>query len=357
MAEKKEVSTLSTKKEILEAYEEIKKQLEVKEQFELKPEKKIEEKKAKDVVEIAEALSSEGVVKEITNLKVESGKLLSQLSEKLEKATNEYNKIQEAIEIKKGELKEIYEIEKSAFSLATLIEAQRKKREEFEIEMEKRKKELTEEINGARAEWEKEKKVRDEIIKERDSEENKRRKREMDEYRYAFEREKELAKNKFEDEKAKLEKEIILKKEEVEINLLEREKSMEEREKIVSEREKQLDELRKKVESFPKELDSEVNKAIKETTEKIQVEARNRENLLSKEAEGEKKVSLSKIESFEKKVSEQNIQIERLSEQLEKSYQKVQEIAIKAIEGSSSTKILSNIEQMMAEKGRKQQTE
>ncbi|HRR42164.1 MAG TPA: hypothetical protein P5244_13090 [Syntrophales bacterium] len=40
-------------------------------------------------------------------------------------------------------------------------------------------------------------------------------------------------------------------------------------------------------------------------------------------------------------------QVAKLSAQLEKSYQKVEDIAVKAIEGSSNLKSLSNLQQMM----------
>ncbi len=357
MVDEKKYSMTHTKKEILDAYNKLKKQIEEKSKLELKPEKKIEEKKEKEVVQVAESLSSEGAVRSIDNLKIEAGKMLSQLSEKLESATNKYNDIKKAIEVRETELKEIYEIEKSAHSLAALIEAQRQKREDFELEMETEEKELTENISNTRLQWEKEKKTHLEESRAMEAEEKKKREREKEEYKYTFEREKELATNKYDDEKSELEKEIILKREEFEKMIADREKDTEERGKVVSEREKKIDELQDKVDKFPKELDITVDKVIKETTEKIQTEAKNRELLLKKEYDGEKNVFLSKIEALEKMVSDQNDQIEKLSAQMEKSYQKVQDIAMKSIEGTSNTKILGRIEQLITEKNKKQSSD
>ncbi|HRT71380.1 MAG TPA: hypothetical protein P5308_08480 [Syntrophales bacterium] len=48
-----------------------------------------------------------------------------------------------------------------------------------------------------------------------------------------------------------------------------------------------------------------------------------------------------------KTVDAQAEQVAKLSAQLEKSYQKVEDIAVKAIEGSSNLKSLSNLQQMM----------
>jgi len=346
----KELSMSNTKKEMLNAYNALLKQLQEKREAELKPEKIIEEKKKREVVEVAETLSSEGVVKEIGNLKLELGKMLTQISDGLEEEVNKYKKIQNAIKIKEEELKELYEIERSAETLAALIEAQNQKRQEFESEMAARKEELNREILAIREEWEKEKKEHEAEMKERDAAEAKRREREKEEYGYSFKREQQLAKDKFEDEKAKTEKEIQLKKEQME-------KDLTEREKAVAEREEELGELQKKVIAFPKEMEEAINNAVKDTTERITLEAKNRAELIRKEFDGERNVLTTRIESLEKTVKEQSGQISNLSEQLEKAYQKVQDIAVKSVEGSSSLKSLSSLQQLVSEQSRRQSQE
>ena len=350
MAEKKveakTVSMTNTKQEMLNAYNTLLEELEKKDKTELKPEKKMEEKKMKEVVKVADSLSSEGAVKEISNLKLEIGKTLAGISDNLEEEVNKYRGIREAIEIKENELKEIYEIEKSSATLAALIEANHQKRQEFESEMDDRKKELHREIQSIRAEWEKEKKDYEAKTKEQEAAETKKREREKEEYRYSFNREQQLVKDKFEDEKEKLKNEIQFKKEQME-------KELAERENAVSEREDELNELKKKAGAFPKEMEAAVNKAIKETTEAIQREAKNKEDLLKKEVEGERNVFTSRIENLAKMVEEQREQITILSEKLEKAYQKVQDVAVKAIEGSSNFQSFAAFQQLSAEQTRK----
>ncbi|MBW1714708.1 MAG: hypothetical protein JRJ77_02620 [Deltaproteobacteria bacterium] len=346
----KALSMSNTKKEMLDAYNALLKQLQEKRQAELKPEKKIEEKKEREIVKVAETLSSEGVVKDIGNLKLEIGKRLTQIADGLEEEVNKYKKIQEAIKIRDGELKELYEIERSAETLAALIEAQKQRRQEFESEMAARKEELNQEIQIIREGWEKDKKAYEAQIKERDNAEAKTREREKEEYSYTFRREQQLAKDRFEDEKAKTEKEILLKKEQME-------KDLAEREKAIAESEEELNELREKVAAFPKETEQAVNTAVKETTQRITVEAKNKEELLRKEFDGQRNVLTTRIESLEKTVKEQSGQIANLSEQLEKSYQKVQDIAVKSVEGSSSLKSLTSLQQLVTEQTRKQSQE
>jgi hypothetical protein len=342
----KKLSLSNTKQEMLEAYNAILKQLEAQREAEMRPEKKIEEKKAKEVIQVAESLSTEGVAKEISDLKIEASKTLAQISDRLEEEIAKFRAVQNAIVLKEKELQELYEIEKSAVALAALIESQNQKRQEFESEMAEKKEALSQEIEALRAERENEKKDYEEEKKERDTTEKKRRDREKEEYEYSFKREQKLAKDKFEDEKAKLEKEIQVKREQMENELREREKA-------IAEREEELNELRKKVSAFPKEMETAIGKAIKETTERLNLEAKNREELQKREFVGERNVLTTRIESLEKIVKEQNEQIAKLSQQLEKAYQQVQEIAVKTIEGSSTIKSFANLQQWISEQTRK----
>ena len=346
----KKLSLSNTKQEMLEAYNVALKQMEAQREAEMKPEKKIEEKKAKEVIQVAESLSTEGVAREISNLKIEASKTLAQISDRLEEEVNKFRAIQSAISLKEKELQELYEIEKSAVTLAALIESQNQKRQAFEIEMAEKKEALSQEIESLRAQREQEKREYEEEIKERDMTEKKRREREKDDYEYSFKREQKLTKDKFEDEKGKLEKEVHIKKEQMESELREREK-------VIAEREDELNELKKRVSGFPKEMETAIAKAVKETTEKLNLEAKNREELQKKEFIGERNVFTTRIESLEKIVKEQNEQLAKLSQQLEKAYQQVQEIAVKTIEGSSTVKSFANLQQWISEQMRKSSQE
>jgi hypothetical protein len=346
----KRITMKNTKKEMLEAYNEVLQQLKEKRAAELKPEEAIEEKKVKEAVEVTDSLSTEGIVQEVSTLKLEVGKLLSQLSNRLEEEVSKYRQVQQAVEAKQKELQEIYDIEKSALSLAALIDAQHQKRQQTEAELAARKEELTQEIETLRAEWEKERQAHEAEIKERDGDEQKRREREKEEYLYAFQREQQLTREQFEDEKARLEREITYKREQME-------KELADREKAIAEKETELNELQKQVSAFPKELESAVNKAVTEATQRVESEAKNREELLKKEFDGERNVLNTRIESLEKTVTEQNEQIAKLSQQVEKAYSQVQDIAVKAIEGTSRSQPLANLQQLMAEQTRKQSQE
>jgi hypothetical protein len=338
----KKLSIANTKQEMMEAYQAAMKMLEEQRQLELKPEKKLEERKARETVRVADSLSSEGVVQEIGGLKVEIGKVLTQIGDKLEDEVGKFKAIQNAITLKEKELQELYEIEKSAMTLAALIESQNQKKQLFETEMAARKEDLTLEIQNTRFEWAKEKAEYDAQVKERDAAEKKKRDREKEEYEYAFKRQQQLAKDKFDDEKGKLEKEILLTRERMDGELSGREK-------IIAAKEEELTELRKRAALFPKELETAVAKAVKETGERLNWESKNREELLKKEFTGEKNVLATRIESLEKTAKEQTAQIAALTQFLEKANQKVQEIAVKALESASAQKSLSSLQQFLGE--------
>lgn len=346
----KKLSSSNTKQEMLEAYNAALKQLEAQREAELKPERKIEEKKAKEVIQIADSLSSEGIAKEISSLKVETSKVLAQISDRLEGEIGKFKAVQSAIALKEKELQELYEIQKSAMTLAALIESQNQKRQAFESEMAAERETLNQEIEALRSEVEKERTEYEAMLKERDLGEKKRRDREKEEYEYSFKREQKVTKDKFEDEKGKMEKEIQIKKEQMENELKAREKT-------IAEREEEINELRKKVSAFPKEMETTISRATKDISERLNVEAKNREELQKKEFLGEKNVFTTRIDSLEKIVKEQSEQTAKLSQQLEKAYQQVQDIAVKTIEGSSTIKSFANLQQWMSEQARKSSQE
>ncbi len=101
-------------------------------------------------------------------------------------------------------------------------------------------------------------------------------------------------------------------------------------------------------------LSVSIEKAVKESTDKFLLEAKYKEDLLRKGIEGEKKVLSTRIESLENTVQEQSEQIEKLSKQLELSYQKIQDISVKAIEGASNFSSYTSLQQLLSEKSSKQ---
>lgn len=346
----KKLTDKNTKQEMIEAYQSLAKQLEEKRASELNPEKRQEERAVEEAVKTAVTLAPDNIDREIGDLKGEIGKMLAEISEKLALESGKFRHLQKAVESKQRELQELYGIEKTAVTLSALLEAQVQKKREFEAEMAQERETLTLEITSTRLEWEKEQKAREAELKERDALDKKARDREKESFDYAFKRDQQTMRDKFNDEKAALEKEILRKKETADRELAEREKT-------VAEKEKELAELRARTAAFPKELETTVDKTVKEAVERLKSEAKNREDLLRKEFEGERNVMATKIESLEKTAKDLAAQNAKLSQQAEAAYQKVQEIAEKSIEGASHAKSFSELQKLFADQTRKAATE
>ncbi len=342
----KKISEKSTKQEMLEAYQALTKQLEEERAAELAPERRLDEKQAAEAVKVAAAVAPEGIDREIGQLKAEVGKFLGDISERLAAESARFRSIQKAVASKESELKELYGIEKAAVSLAALLEAQNQKRAEFEEQMAREREELESEIASLRGAWEQERKAHDAELKERDALEKKARDREREDFTYNFKREQQTIKDKLNDEKATLEKEIKLKREVAEKEFAEREKSL-------AAREQELAELRARAAAFPKELETAVNQAVKEISDRLKLEAKNREDLLHKQFEGERNVLATRNEALERANKDLLAANTKLGQQLEAAYQKVQEIAEKTVEGSSQSRSLADLQKLLLEQSRK----
>ena len=132
----KKFSTTNTKQQILDAYNELLEVVEEKKKKELKPEEVIKEKETKLIVQDADKLSNNSINDIISNLKSEFNNTLNKLDEQLENSYKQYETLKKAIEAKQNELKEVYDIEVSASTLAALIETYNLKKSELEDEIE-----------------------------------------------------------------------------------------------------------------------------------------------------------------------------------------------------------------------------
>ena len=342
IAETDKLTMASTKKEMLQAYQRLLKQFQAKQRATMKPEETVAERKKAKAIAVADDATTEGIGNQIASLKTGIGRKLNELAEQLEQETAKYAQVKIAVEAAEAELQEIYDIEKAAASLAALFEAEKQQREEFESEMAAQREQLEYdiathreafdyEVKTQREQWKKEKAEYESAVKEQNAAGKKQRQREQEEWKYQFEREKQAAEEQRQHEVAKLDREIQLKKEQLE-------KVLAEREQAVSAAEAELQALRTRSESFPAELDQAVSRAVQDTTERLERERKYAVDLLQKESTGERNVLNSRIEALQLNVEKQAEQLAKLSQQLEHSYGQVQDIALRAIEGSSMSR-------------------
>jgi hypothetical protein len=167
----KQITVKNTKNEIIKAYEELLQK--VKEKKNEDPKVVQQSKVEKETVTKANSLSSDGIVKDISSLKMNLGTSLDKLEEKL---VNEYKileNLQQAIAVEKKNLEELYQISANADSLSALILGQKEKKEAFELE-----------IEVSKEKWTKEQQQYTEQNKDSKEKLDKERKREEEEYNY-----------------------------------------------------------------------------------------------------------------------------------------------------------------------------
>jgi len=326
-----QINMSNTKKEMLDVYREMKRQIEAKEKELINAEKSKKELAKKAALAAAETQVAQDPIHRIHDLRSSLNKELSSLAEKFEEELETYRKVQSAVQEKQESLKSVYDIEAAASDLAALIQAQQMKKEKFDDEMNLQQSEFDQKMTELRESWDKEQANRTAQLKEEKEQLKKQKEREEADYEYNLHRDREQRRNKLEDDLQALQKEINQKKETFEQEISSRDTELKRKEIEAAQKEQEFDELSKEVESFPSRLEAKVKAVVNETTARLTADFGKNEMLLKANFGGEKNVLLSKIESLQNLVQSQTKQISELSRKHEQAYEKVQDIANKAI--------------------------
>ena len=339
------LSTKSTKEEILKAYNELVNRYQDKSAT--VSERQVEAKKTADsaVVEKASKYTVESIIKGLAELNIYVGKALNDLSRELTGEAEKLVEIREAIAIETKHLEELHDIQLAADTLALLIREHAEKKAAFESERETEETEFSFQMAEKRAQWKKEQEAYAAGLKENEARLKKDREREAeeDEYNLALAQKKE--RDSYEAARA------------AQMKALEDERTRQEqelgaREASVKAQEAELAELRAKVAAFPAELAASVDRAEKEASSKAESRSRLEAQLLAKEVEGDRRVAQMKAGALEEVVAKQAAQIEALTKKLDEANAKVEEIAVRAIEGASNARALSTINEIAMEQAK-----
>ncbi len=93
---------------------------------------------------------------------------------------------------------------------------------------------------------------------------------------------------------------------------------------------------------------------MKETTDKITLEYKSKIELMKNQHEGTQNVMTEKISQLESVITDLKKQNEKLYTQLEAAYKKVEDVALRALDSSSSSKAFAKIETLLNEKSKKE---
>ncbi len=311
-----EINQSNTKKEILEAYNQLKQKIVT--EKEGIPSENQQAKKQEDLLTKASSCAPGDLMKSIADLKITITRSLDQVEEKL---INEYKKlsnIQEAIKIEEENLHDTYQIKSEADSLAALIQAQKEKKESFEKEM-----------HELQEKWEKEKAQMQQSLKEEKERKEKERKREEEEYNYNVALKRKKEEDAYKEKVAKQEKDIQEKQ-------IAFEKQIQEREANIKDSEQELAGLRAKAEKFPEELEEAVKQKELQVSSALNEQHKFEKEMMKKDYEGELKLKDQTIQTHLSKINDQETLIKQLYEKAEHADQNVKDIVLKAIERSGA---------------------
>ncbi|MBD2571031.1 hypothetical protein [Anabaena lutea] len=350
----------NTKAEILQAYEELaKEQAALKSQLEqaqkVTQSVSQEKPKAEAKTELKIAMTPTTSIQQKMNNTIESlskiqlgfGSAANELSEQLSTKASKLAEIGESVENEIQQLAQLHNLEVSENILDTLIASYDNNEKAYHEEYSQRYEVLSQEILELKNTWTKEQEEHQRIIKERNENLNRTRQRDAAEYKYNLELQRKLGNDEYEQQQKILSKQL----EELQ---QETDKQWAEREKAISEREKQFEELKTKVEVFPKEKEAAIKKATEEGKGIAGYQAKVKADLYGKEVEGQKRFYEQRLQSLELTITNQQTRLENLSRQLESALKQVQDLAVKAIEGTANVNSYQAIKEIALEQAKSQ---
>lgn len=258
---------------LLERYEELRKTA-----------KLLSDPQSISILSTAQGYSVDNLAQSISTLKTSVNTTLNELTDKLISEAQKFSELQKAIELTKKNLDLHYHIQVGAETLDYLINEYKIKKVSFE-----------EEIVTKKRDWIREQEERDYITKLRA-------RRSQEEF-----------------EEAKIKQDSILKN----------------REEQITRQEQNVSELKKQIESFPIELNKALLQREQEVAKRLNADFDGKLSNIKKDWEGQKNIYEIKTDTLEEKLKRQDTENAALRQELETANNRVQELAIKIIEGGS----------------------
>lgn len=316
--------------------------------YEARSEKK--EAKEKEETPAPSPPAMEHIIKSLSELRSGFGNAISELSSKLVAEASELAELRRIIQLETQQLETLHDLEIGDNTLNALIQEYIETAKKFEEEAKQRREDFEQETEEKKIVWQREQDEHGRLIKERNESAKETLQREEAEYKYTLE-----LQRKSENEEYGLQQKKLLK----ELERLEEAKKKEWtiREKKIAVQEKEIEEYRARVEGFPGELEAAIKKAKGEGAESAGRELKAKTDLRAKEVEGEQRIYELKITSLEGIIEKQLQQIQDLSAKLDAVLKQSQNLALKAIEGASSSGSLQAVKEIVLEQAKAGQKE
>jgi colicin import membrane protein len=271
-----------------------------------------------EVLHSVSGLNMDAVSGTIATTQVEVQKSLAALSAKLVEQLQVLGNVEEAIALKREELKQLYDIESAAVSLDDLDAKIQAQREAWMDEQARKQREFA----------------------EQQSERNKQWMRTEEEYQYRMSLEHKKGEDEFayrlaQQEKANRDKQELL------------EKTWAEREAELKKREKELEDLRAQVANIPEQIRKAENAAAAVAGNSVKKEYETKMTLATKDAEMAAKLAEQEVSSLRLALDKTTTQLAELKEQLDRARNDVKEISSKALESASGRSAMEALQKVL----------
>ncbi|MGB3533288.1 MAG: hypothetical protein WBA13_07200 [Microcoleaceae cyanobacterium] len=352
----KRISDRNTKAEILAAYEELKK-----EKSSLQSQvNKISNTTSQNGVENKEFLilkngssskqsKMQQTIDGLTLLQSSFGNAISELSERLTQEATVLQDLQQAVNLELEQLNELHSLEEvDDETLETLIVQYEESAKTFETELTEQRETLEQQIQTQQKAWKKEQEDYQRQRQERTDNYKKSLKRDHETYHYNLQLQREREIDEHEQNQHQLHQQL-------EETRQTQEQEWKQREEEISLKEKEYAEVKAKVEEFPTKLENTIKKA-KEMGRGIGYsQAKIKADLLAKEMEGQKQFYELRIKSLSETINTQENRLQSISKQLDAAQKQVQDLAVKAIEGTSNVNSFQAVKEIALEQAKHQQ--
>lgn len=277
------------------------------------------------------------------------GGAVSELSEKLTSEAAKLEELRRTVGDEIQQLQELHGLEDVAEdTLDNLIQQYEESAKTFTNELTEQRETVEQELLEQRLAWEKEQELQKLAVQERNENQEKARDRDEELYDYDLNLQRDLDIEEYEQRQKRLYQEI-------EEFRQEQEKQWAEREKSISEREKLSAEVKAKVEAFPKELEANIKNGKDNGRNIGNYQAKVKADLSAKDIEGQKQNYELQIQGMLQTIQNQESRIASLSKQLDSALKQVQDLAVKAIEGSSNLSSFQAVREIAIEQAKTQQ--
>jgi hypothetical protein len=283
----------------------------------------------KVVYEIPQVSEVADLIAYLNNVQQGISPALSEVSAKMSLEAEALADLQTTINNKKENLTKLYDLKVENGILDKLITEYEEKQAQHAEEQKKLQEAYHQDLTEKQKAWQKEQKIQQKLLTERNDKASLDYQRNVKEHDYELKLNRNTEKDSYEQKKKALQQILSDLREK-------QEETWNAQEKQVKDREDEFEKFKKEAEEIPNKLEKEIKKAEYEGRAIIEKEAKIKADLLAKEVENAQKVFEMKITALDNTIKGQESRIQTLNKQLETALKQVQDLAIRALEGTTS---------------------